>query len=132
MLGLLTTTTQSFTTAVTSAVLWDSLRAVAGGSITYNSSTGAFTIPVTGIWTIEFNANWTNSTTAWNRTLMQLATGAGTFRNDYTKQGWLTSTQLVVTANLVAGSTVTAQLNQNSGSSQTIDSGSWITLRYLG
>ena len=115
---------------------WDTTRFTQGSSITFNSSTYKFTIPATGLWTIEFMFSWDTSNT-WTRNLMRIehSTQGAILQSNQGKPSALPSSiQLVGTIPLTSGDEIWASIEQNSTSTQTCLVGvrTFVSLRFCG
>jgi hypothetical protein len=115
---------------------WDTTRFTQGSTDAFNSSTNRFTIPETGLWTIEFMFSWDTANT-WTRNLMRIehsTQGAILQSNQGKPNAIFASIQLVGTIPLTIGDEILASVEQNSTSTQNCLVGvrTFISLRFNG
>ena len=115
---------------------WDTTRFTQGSSVTFNPSTSKFTIPATGLWTIEFMFSWDTANT-WTRNLMRIehSTQGAILQSNQGKPNALPmSIQMVGTIPLTSGDEIWASIEQNSTASQNCLVGvrTFISLRFNG
>ena len=115
-------------------IAWDTVRYTYGNTITYNTSTYKFTIPITGLWTIEYQITW-DGTDTWTNSLLRIhSSGAESvlLQSNQPKNTNRYSHLIVATLPLTAGIDIWASAEQNSVASQPVVTGNrtFISLHY--
>ena len=108
--------------SVITVIPWDTVRFAQGSSIPFNTSASRFTIPATGLWTIECMFHWDTAAT-WTRSLLRIEhdTQGSVLMLNQSKPNVLPSgIQLVGTIPLTNGDEIWASIEQNNVGNQTV------------
>ena len=124
--------------SVITVIPWGTVRFSQGTpAISYDTPTSKFTIPATGLWTIECMFHW-DTTTTWTRSLLRIEHGTqgSVLMLNQSKPNVLPSgIQLVGTIPLTNGDEIWASIEQNhTTTSQAVMVGvrTFISLRFIG
>jgi hypothetical protein len=122
---------------VITVVLWDTVRFAQGSSIPFNTSTSRFTIPATGLWTIECMFHW-DTVNTWSRSLLRIehnTQGSVLMLNQSKPNNLPSGIQLVGTIALTSGDEIWATIEQSHATqNQSVMTGvrTFISLRFNG
>lgn len=119
-IGHHTVTAGSFTSGTDHAILTPDSQTLRAG-ITYNSGTGAYTVPIAGVYRLTFQTAWANNATAWRRVTVTI-TGGRTYSNVVQAANGLASTPcLSIDLVLAANDVLTPVSRQQSGGNLALD-----------
>ena len=123
--------------SIITLIPWDTVRFTQGSSIPFNTSTSRFTIPATGLWTIECMFHW-DTTATWSRSLLRIehnTQGSVLMLNQSKPNNLPSGIQLVGTIALTSGDEILASIEHSHATqSQSVMVGvrTFISLRFNG